>query len=56
MFNESRKGENMTDTLDSRDLEEQLKDSETDDETKKAIKEIKRRMRKLWLGTWYSIL
>ena len=31
----------MSDTLDSRDLEEQLKDPTTDDETKKAIKELK---------------
>ena len=31
----------MSDKLDSRDLEEQLKDPTTDDETKKAIKELK---------------
>ena len=31
----------MSDTLDSRDLEEQLEDPTTDDETKKAIKELK---------------
>ena len=31
----------MSDTLDSRDLEEQLNDPTTDDETKEAIKELK---------------